>query len=234
MSKGLASYYQGTDPIRAYTQEMETRMEEVVSSPLGATRRDEYLEEYRELLVRGERILSWYMQWAGDNDDFRVTEVETPRNIVLGQAELTLIPDAVISRQELPLCLEHKLRTRYSPRPWTLDLQSRLYCLATDCEGTLYNLILYRKMNVVRTTILRSREELDITRRLLESLTRRAIEAENNPAYVWIPNSSPLCNCEYIELCIAESQGLDSNYLRENLFTRRENGGKEADSGDED
>ena len=234
MSKGLASYYLGMDPIRAYIQEMEVRMGEITSSPLGAARRDEYLEEYQGLLTKGEHILSWYTQWAKGNDDFEVTEVETPRSFILGEVELGLVPDAVINRQGVSLCLEHKLRSRYSPRPWALDLQSRLYCLATGSEGTLYNFILYKKMDIVRTTILRSREELEITKDLLKILAQRIIEAEEDPDYIWIPNPSPLCNCEYIELCIAESQGLDSSYLKENLFVRREDGDKEEDPRDED
>jgi len=222
ISKGLAAYYKGNDPLVTYEEEMRLRKQEVMEAPLACSRQEEILIEYEELFTKGRTILLWYIDWAKENDDFRVLEVETEREIDLGTVILTIIPDLVIERQGEKLCMEHKIRSRYSPRPWSFDLQSKLYCLGTNCLGTLYNFILYRKGEIVREIIPRTDTELEDVKALLMEIAKRVTLAESNPNYLWLPSYSSMCNCEYTELCMAEFQGLDTSYLRENLFKGRE------------
>jgi len=219
MSKGLAAYYRGNDPVAAFEEEMNSRLEELMKAPLAEERRTEILEEYTDLQLRGKSIISWYASWAKDADDFTVIEVETKREISLGPVLLTIVPDLIIEKGGERLCMEHKARSRYSPRPWSLDLQSKLYCLGTGSMGTLYNFILYRREEVTRQEVPRTEPELEDMKRILNETARRALSAEANPDHLWVPNYSPLCSCEYIELCLAESQGYDTQYLKENLFS---------------
>jgi len=172
----------------------------------------------REKIIRTSNLLlTHYHDWAIEKDNFDVVMVETSHQVELTpEVSLLAIPDAnVVTPEEMPLILEHKVRYRYRPGDFGIDYQSVASCIVSNAIGTLYNVLEYGKGKYHREPIIRSEQELDYFKDMFIHIGQDILSSPPEKMY---PMPFKRCSCEYWELCNAEMQGLDLDDIISELY----------------
>jgi len=179
---------------------------------------DKERNEDWDKIVRVSGALSErYPQWAAPKDEFTVVAVETSFTIPLTpNLNLLAIPDTVVLVDDSRMILEHKVRYRYRLGDFTIDYQSAGTCLASNCEGTIYNIAEYSKLKFHRDTIMRTPEELNYFKNIFIHIGEDILSI--TPDRVLYPEPMRRCACEYWDLCNAEIQGFDVEDLINDLY----------------
>ncbi len=208
----LAEYYKLQPDARSFEALTSTCLDKSIKSNLPE------IQKEREKIIRTSGLLlAHYHDWAIEKDDFDVVMVETSHQVELTpEVSLLAIPDTnVITPEEMPLILEHKVRYRYRPGDFGIDYQSVASCIVSNAIGTLYNVLEYGKGKYHREPIIRSEQELDYFRDMFIHIGQDILSSPPERMY---PMPFKRCSCEYWELCNAEMQGLDLDDIISELY----------------
>lgn len=210
--KAVSHRLKGEDPLPIF----EAEVEEFKKQSLYLEDPSNWLSEVNRMGVLCRDLLKKFYQMTLD---YEVLEIENPLFLQLPEVSLKAVPDGIVIWKGERVCLENKLRKRYRPKVWTLDLQSRIYCLVSGTIGTLYQFFLYGTMEIKEEPVFRTKTEMENTLSLIKEVSSRIKRAIEDPEYNFLPFPSPLCGrCEYSELCISEMQGGDTEYIKNTLF----------------
>jgi len=212
----LAEYYKLQPDERSFEVLTSTCLGKSVKSNLPKVQGEK--SKGREKIVRTSGLLlAHYHDWAIEKDDFDVVMVETSHQVELTpEISLLAIPDAnVITPEEMPLILEHKVRYRYRPGDFGIDYQSVASCIVSNAIGTLYNVLEYGKGKYHREPIIRSEQELDYFKDMFIHIGQDILSSPPERMY---PMPFKRCSCEYWELCNGEMQGLDLDDIISELY----------------
>jgi len=214
----LAEYYRLQPSERSTVALTSTCLDKVVKSNLPAfDPQGERAREWEKLMITSELLLTRYHDWAVEKDNFEVVEVETSHQVELASGiSLLAIPDTnVVTPEEIPFILEHKVRHRYRPGDFGIDYQSIAACLVSSAIGTLYNVLEYGKVKFHREPIIRSEQELNYFKDMFIQIGQDILSTPPEDLY---PMPFKRCSCEYWELCNAEMQGIDIDDVIRELY----------------
>ncbi|MBA7667932.1 hypothetical protein ES703_76034 [subsurface metagenome] len=212
----LAEYYKLQPDERSFEVLTSTCLGKSIKSNLPEVQGEK--SKGREKIIRTSGLLlAHYHDWAIEKDDFDVVMVETSHQVELTpEISLLAIPDAnVVTPEEMPLILEHKVRYRYRPGDFGIDYQSVASCIVSDAIGTLYNVLEYGKGKYHREPIIRSEQELDYFKDMFIHIGQDILSSPPERMY---PMPFKRCSCEYWELCNGEMQGLDLDDIIKELY----------------
>lgn len=211
IGEALAGYYSRVKDTRsqgALEASLELALARNMPRPVGDKGLDKgTLDSWVKIERASRSLLSTYHDWAITKDNFDVIMVETSHQVELTPGvSLLAIPDTnVVTPEEIPLILEHKVRYRYRPGDFGIDYQSVAACIVSDAIGTLYNVLEYGKGKYHRDPIIRSEQELNYFKDIFIHIGQDILSTSSEGMY---PMPMRRCSCEYWELCNAEIQGL--------------------------
>jgi len=213
----LASYYSGNKEFRSQDSLNSALASALLFHKPRAGDDKELLEEGQKVAKISQSLLANYHEWASVKDDFEVVMIETSRKAELApNVSLMAIPDAIIiTPEEIPLILEHKVRHRYRPGDFGMDYQSVSACIVSSSIGTLYNVLEYGKGKYHREPIIRSEQELNYFKDMFIQIGQDILSTPPERMY---PMPMRRCSCEYWELCNGEIQGLDVEDIISELY----------------
>jgi len=219
VSDALADYYLDNEEFRSQNSLNSALVSALVLYKPGAEGDKELFEEWQKVAKVSQSLLANYHEWASAKDDFEVVMIETSHKVELSpNVSLMAIPDAnVITPEEIPFILEHKVRYRYRPGDFGIDYQSVSACIVSDAIGTLYNILEYGKRKYYRELIIRSEQELNYFKDMFIHIGQDILLTPSEGMY---PAPMKRCSCEYWELCNGEMQGLDLEDIISELYKK--------------
>jgi len=219
VSDALAGYYFDNEEFRSQNSLNSALASSLLFRKPRTEDNKELLEEWQKVAKISQRLLANYHEWASVKDNFEVVMIETPHEVELSpNISLMAIPDAnIITPEEIPLILEHKVRYRYRPGDFGIDYQSVSACIVSDAIGTLYNVLEYGKGRYHRETIIRSEQELNYFKDMFIQIGQDILSTPPERLY---PMPMKRCSCEYCELCNGEMQGLDLEDIISELYEK--------------
>lgn len=245
--KALAAYYRdNVDPVAVFLTWAQEERERVLPNTL-----PEYLEKFDKAVELGRKLLTAYVPWADEHDNFEVLHVEQPFEIpildprsnapllVLGESG-RMIPavhrgtiDGIVRDAYGRLwLLEHKTRLSFpSDIELRMDDQSGMYILAANelfpdlrVGGVLFNVLRKVDPTRARTDVFKRFPIRKNAHELARLLERRYIDTVRMAAEQFhAPTPGMHCNwkCAFKDLCTAEEDGSDFETLMDVGYTLR-------------
>ena len=185
------------------------------------------VEQTKNLIKKGLKLLKAYYDFSIMNDNFKILKAEKRIELpIMKNLIFAAKADALIKDDNGLWLMEHKTTSTldYSSKNLVLDEQATRYLWAfseyykKDINGVLYNFLCKTKTPKFK------REKVYRTPEFLKEIKSQLLlefEDMRKPNIYRSPDISCNWSCEFKELCVAELDKSDVEYLKDSLYEKK-------------